>query len=188
DKEGKVIARPQAIVRQELNKSLVVQRFMAGRIPIFLDSAGNVVDVEQGQAGGGDVLQTQTGSLVYYATMVNDVYAYFLTGAKNGGITPKPTQFPTKQADLNKIVTFASMHGKTFPDPNALAVEVKTSWVEAAGLPNPSSYITMNASIPTYDKSNPNEWVPNGKKTVQLALVAMHVVGSTAGHPELIWA
>jgi hypothetical protein len=187
DKEGKAIARPKAIVRPELNKSLVVQRFMAGRIPIFLDSAGNVVDVEQGQAGGGDVLQTQTGSLVYYATMVNDVYAYFLTGAKNGGITPAPNQFPTTPTDLNKVVAFAAAHGKTFTDPDALAIEVKSSWVEAAGLSNLSSYITMNATIPTYDTSNPNQWTPNGQKTVQLAMVGLHVVGSTAGHPEMIW-
>ena len=31
-------------------------------------------------------------------------------------------------------------------------------------------------------------WVPNGQKTVQMALVGMHVVGSVAGHPEMIWA
>lgn len=161
---------------------------MAGRTPIFLDSAGNVIDVEQGQAGGGDVLQAQNGSLVYYVTMVNDVYAYFLTGTKNGGITPAPTQFPTTPVDLNKIVAFAAAHGKTFTDPDALAIEVKSSWVEAAGLSNLSSYITMTATIPTYDTSNPNQWIPNGQKTVQLAMVGVHVVGSTAGHPEMIWA
>jgi hypothetical protein len=111
-----------------------------------------------------------------------------LTGAKNGGITPMPTQFPTTQTQLNQITTFASAHGKSFPDPEALAVELKTSWIETTGLPNPNNYITMTATVPTYDKSNPNQWIPNGQKTVQLALVAMHVVGSTAGHPEMIWA
>jgi hypothetical protein len=30
--------------------------------------------------------------------------------------------------------------------------------------------------------------VPNGQKTVNLAMVGMHVVGSTKGHPEMIWA
>jgi hypothetical protein len=188
DKAGKAITKPKAIVRPEFNKALMVQKFMAGRTPIFLDSAGNVIDVEQGQAGGGDVLQAQNGSLVYYVTMVNDVYAYFLTGTKNGGITPAPTQFPTTPVDLNKIVAFAAAHGKTFTDPDALAIEVKSSWVEAAGLSNLSSYITMTATIPTYDTSNPNQWIPNGQKTVQLAMVGVHVVGSTAGHPEMIWA
>jgi hypothetical protein len=54
----------------------------------------------------------------------------------------------------------------------------------------------MTATVPTYDTSNPNQWTPNGSKTVPLALVGMHVVGSTGthgspngpGHPELIWA
>jgi hypothetical protein len=189
DKAGKVIAKPKPIIQPELlkTKTLMVQKFMIGRKPIFLDPFGNVIDTEEGQADGG-VLETQNGSLVYSAIMVNDVYAYFLTGTKNGGITPAPTKFPTTQADLNKITAFASAHGKTFPDPKALAIEVKTAWVEAAGLPNASSYITMQATVPTYDTSNPLLWTPNGQKTVQLALVGVHVVGSTAGHPEMIWA
>ena len=65
---------------------------------------------------------------------------------------------------------------------------MKSAWVEAGNLPNLNSYITMTATIPTYDQSNPNQWVPNGQKTVELALVGIHVVGSTAGHPEMIWA
>lgn len=46
----------------------------------------------------------------------------------------------------------------------------------------------MNTIIPTYDISNPNEWVPNGQKSAKLAMIGMHVVGSTNGHPEMIWA
>jgi hypothetical protein len=144
------------------------------------------VDVEQGQADG-SVLQAQTGSLVYFATMVNDVYAYFLTGVKDGAITPG-TSFPTSSADLAQITSFASGHGVTFPDPNALAIEVKSAWVEASTVPNPTGYITIVATIPTYDTTSPTTWPQNGQKTVTLALVGMHVVGSTAGHPEMIWA
>ena len=187
DKSGKVIVGARPFIPPGLDKTLTVQKFIINQIPIFLDSSGNVVNVEQGQAGDG-VLRAQNGSLVYYATMVNDVYAYFLTGTKNGGITPPSTQFPTNTTDLNKITAFASAHGKTFPDSNALAVEVKTSWVEAAGLANLGSYITMQATIPTYNQSNPNQWTPNGQKTAQLAMVGIHVVGSTKGHPEMIWA
>ena len=47
---------------------------------IFVDLVGNVIDSEEGQADGG-VLLTQSGSLVYYVSMTNDVFAYFLTGA-----------------------------------------------------------------------------------------------------------
>jgi hypothetical protein len=31
-------------------------------------------------------------------------------------------------------------------------------------------------------------WTTNGQKTVELALVGIHVVGSTAQHPEMVWA
>jgi hypothetical protein len=192
DKNGKTVAKPKAIVPPQLalKKALVVQKFVVGATQIFVDPAGNVLDVEQGQAGGGDVLQAQNGSLVYYVSMVNDVYAYFLTGTKGGGITPKPNSFPTTAADLKKITDFAATRGVTFPDAKALAIEVKSSWVEATSLSNPADYIIMDAIVPTYDTSNPILWTPKpgGDRQVKLALVGMHVVGSTAGHPEMIWA
>jgi len=175
--------------------SSFAQKFIVDRIPIFIDSALAVIDVEQGQAGDSSVLEAQTaanGSLVYYATMVNDVYAYFLTGQKDGSITTTtPGQFPTTSADLTNTLNFAAAHGKaasSFPDQNALAVEVKSSWVVAASLPNQGNYITMNATIPVYDRSNPNQWTQTGQQTVLMALVGMHVVGSTSGHPEMVWA
>jgi hypothetical protein len=188
DQANKIIAAPKPVVRPEMKKvSNIAQKFIINGHPIFLGPFGAVIDTEEGQADGG-VLEAQNGSLVYYATMVNDVYAYFLTGTKDGGILPKPTQFPTSATDLAKITTFASAHGKTFPDPNALAIEVKTAWIEAAGLPNIGNYITMTATVPNYNKSNPNNWVPSGQKTILLAMVGIHVVGSTKGHPEMVWA
>jgi hypothetical protein len=175
--------------------AVFAQKFVIDRIPIFLDPTLAVIDVEQGQAGDNSVLEAQTaanGSLIYYATMVNDVYAYFLTGVKKGVITTTPSnQFPTTPSDLSNTLAFAAANGKpaaSFPDANALAVEVKSSWVVAAGLPNLNQYVTMNATIPVYDKSNPNLWTQTGQQTVQLALVGMHVVGSTAGHAEMVWA
>jgi hypothetical protein len=190
DKAGKTIASVRPIIRPELLKAnisaSIAQKFIIDGKPVFLDGAGNVIDTEEGQADGG-VLESQNGSLIYYATMVNDVYAYFLTGVKDGAITPG-TKFPTSAADLAQVTTFATAHGKTFPDPEALAIEVKSSWIDVTGLPNASSYITMKATIPTYDKSNASHWVPNGQATRVLALTGMHVVGSTKGHPEMIWA
>ncbi|MGA9119745.1 MAG: hypothetical protein WB699_10300 [Bacteroidota bacterium] len=187
DKNNKEIRGARPIGQVESKRVVIVQKFMIDKIPIFLDLFGNVVDVEEGQADGG-VLAAQNGSLIYYATMVNDVFAYFLTGVKNGGIVPAATQFPTTQADLNKITAFASGHGKTFTDDTALVIELKTSWVEASAVSDPGSYITMQGTIPTYDKTDPNHWVQNGQQTVKLALVGIHVVGSTAGHPEMIWS
>ena len=192
DTNDKVIqAQPSQAVkpndRAQIRAMLTAQRFIIDRIPIFIDPSLSIIDVEQGQAGGNGVLEALPGgSLVYYVTIVNDVYAYFATGVKDGAISA--TQFPTTAGDLSNITAFATAHGKTLPDPNALAIEVKSAWVEAAGLPNLSSYITMTATIPTYNQSDANTWTPTGQKTVQLALVGIHVVGSTAGHPEMIWA
>lgn len=166
-----------------------VRSFIIDGLPIFIDPFGNIIEVEQGQADG-SVLESQTNSLIYYGIMVNDVYAYFLTGLDDGAIqpgNPNPT-FPTTLSDLNAITAFAGAHGKTLVDSDALAVEVKTSWVDASTLPNASSYITVTASVPTYNTSNPNLWTQTGAKTTTLALVGMHVVGSTAGHPEMVWA
>jgi hypothetical protein len=199
DREGKVIGAQHvsAVVpaaEQKASNAVMVQKFLIDGIPIFIDPSLAVIDVEQGQADS-SVLEAQAaanGSLVYYATMVNDVYAYFLTGVKDGAITTTtPGQFPTTTADLNSTIAFATAHGKgspPFPDPNALAIELKSAWVVAAGLPNLNSYITMTATIPTYNQANPNLWTPTGQQTVQLALVGIHVVGSTAGHPEMVWA
>ena len=183
----KPVARTEA-VRAEAPLLTTAQKFIVDGIPIFTDPSLAVIDVEQGEADDG-VLEAQTstgGSLVYYATIVNDVYAYFATGVKDGAIGA--TQFPTTASDLNSIVTFASTHGETFPDANALAIEVKSAWVEAAGLPNLNGYITMNATIPTYTHTSATTWTASGQQTVQLALVGMHVVGSAAGHPEMLWA
>ncbi len=178
---------------------ITAEKFIINGFPIFIDPSLAVVDVEQGEAVGSNpigsgVLEAQTsagGSLVYYATIVNDVYAYFATGVKDHVISA--TQFPTTAGDLSNITSFASAHGETFPDPNALAIEVKSAWVVAAGLPNLSSYITMTATIPTYNPAPPppsgtTTMTATGQQTVQLALVGMHVVGSVAGHPEMIWS
>jgi hypothetical protein len=212
DQKGNVIEiqlsrAPKPEIRAESKVPLitVAQKFIVDGIPIFIDPSLAVIDVEQGQADNG-VLEAQLpgGSLVYFATIVNDVYAYYLTAVGDHAIsltgdgicTPSAGAacFPTTQAQLNQITAFASAHGKTFPDPNALTVEIKSAWVAAAGLPNIGSYITMNATIPTYSPAVPP---PSGtttmtdtgsQQTIQLALVGMHVVGSAAGHPEMIWA
>jgi len=177
----------RALSRPLLKPTVRVNEFIINGRPIFIDQFGNPVEVEQGQADG-SVLMAQNGSLVYYAMMVNDVYAYLLTGQKQTPTAINLSHFPTSQSDLNQITAFATAHGTTFPDPNALAVELKTSWIDVAGLTNASSYITTTAQVPVYTKSA-SQWVPTGAVTTKtLALVGMHVVGSVNQHPELIWA
>lgn len=176
-------------------RSTLVQGFKdkaTGKV-VFMDANGDQVVPTQGQAGSatGAVLLAQNGSLIYYATMVNDVYAFFQTGTMNGAIpspgAPQTAVFPTTRTQLNAVVNYAASKGRTFPDPEALAVEVKTSWIEATGL-DTSKYITATGTVPVYDTSNPLLWIPKGSKTTTLAMVGMHVVGSTAGHPEMVWA
>jgi hypothetical protein len=160
-------------------------RMVVNGFPFIVLSTTTAITFEEGQADGNS-LMSQTNSLVYYALLSNDVFAYLRTGVADNAINA--TQFPTTPADLNQVTAFALAHSKTLPDANALAMELKTSWIEATGLPNLNQYVTITANVPTYNTSNPMLWTQNGTKQVQLALVGMHVVGSTAGHPEMLWA
>jgi hypothetical protein len=169
----------------------VVQRFLINGRPIFINRRGAVitpVDPEEGQAETGDALLSQGNSLVYYTIVVNDVYAYFLTGNKAGSITPAASEFPNNGAELAQVTAFASSKGVTFPDPNALTVEVKMSWVDASTLSSSANYVTVSATVPNYNTSIPSNWVPSGTKNITLALVGVHFVATVAGHPEMIWA
>ena len=188
DTKGKAISKPKAIIDSKVHPENIVQEFKQGNKTILLDSKGEIIDTEQGQAGSNGALVAANNSLVYYITMVNDVYAYFLTGIKDN--TLKAKQFPTTASARDSILAYAKANGFAAPpDPDALAMEIKTSWVEAKDLPNADSYITIKAKVPVYDKSNPKLWKLTNKTTVaKLALVGMHVVGSVAGHPEMIWA
>lgn len=145
------------------------------------------IDSEEGQATD-DVLMTQKGSLVYYISMVNDVYAQFLTGARNGELTDQ--EFPTTQTALDSIVTYASGQGITLPHPETLAMELKTSWVDAGTIDNAQDYITLDAIVPVYDKTSDTLWTKKAdtSETLKLALIGIHIVGSVNGHPEMIWA
>lgn len=202
DISGKEIKGPRALVQsakdtsrlmfmnkmnklENFDRSELVQKIILDKKIFFLDLFGNFHETEQGQADGG-VLMAQNGSLVYYSLTVNNVYALYRT--MQGATVPAGTSFPTTQATLNSISSFAVANGRSpIIDSVALAIEIKASWVEAAGLQDADKFIKMKAIVPTYDKTNPNDWVPNGTKTVELAMVGMHVVGSTAGHPELLW-
>lgn len=142
---------------------------------------------ETGQAGGSAVLISQQGSLVYYGVHTNDVYAYFLTGQKNGQI--EASDFPTTQDDLKKVEEFAERFaGISFSDGIALTMELKTSWVDADTV-DASKYVTVTATVPKYTKTSETVWTlqPN-TETKRLALVGFHVVGTVQGHPEMVWA
>ena len=162
-----------------------------GKNDIFISLRSSKPVEHDGQPGSRGVLMAQNRSLVYYASLVNDVYAYFLTGAKNGDLDG--FRFPIQKRELEKIVAFGAPHGINFGDRNALAVTVKSAWVETTGLTeaglDASKYIKLTATIPTYDTSSQVRWTPNNRPTkAELALVGMHIVGSAKGHADMIWA
>jgi hypothetical protein len=161
----------------------------------LVTTSGEVVEVEFGQASGNAALMTRTGSLVYYLLQANDVFVYFNAGLQDGKFpAPAPTALPTKAEQIDQITDVA----KNAPPPNtrpafqdriALAMELKSSWVEASTLSNPQDYLIIKATVPNFVPQGDNMLVPSGPpKTVDLALVGFHVVGSVAGHPEMIWA
>ena len=157
-----------------------------------LSASVNIIklDTEEGQAGSDDVLMSKDGSILYYITFVNDVYAKFLDGSKKEKLNDS-ISFPTTQRELDSIIAFAKSIGDTVRSPETLTMELKTSWVDLATIPLDiqKEYITVRANVPTYDRSSDKKWTPTGKSQIKtLALLGMHVVGSVKGHPEMIWA
>ncbi|SLN40662.1 hypothetical protein PEL8287_02014 [Roseovarius litorisediminis] len=138
-----------------------------------------------GQAGGSDVLISQKGSLNYYGIHTNDIYAQYLTGQKTGKFTGTPIaeNFPTTEADMALIAAYV---GHDLANPQAMTMELKTSWVDASTV-DAAEFVTMKAQVPAYTKTSDTTWTRNGSETLELALVGMHIVAPVNGHPELVW-
>ena len=149
-----------------------------------IDKTGKIT-TEEDQATD-DVLMDANGNLVYYISMVNDVYAEFLKAVNQKKMSGD--KFPTTKAEKDSIFAFAKANGVTLKNPNTLAIEIKTSWVDASKLKNKEDYVIIDAIIPTYDKKSDKLWVIKGEQPAKLALVGMHIVGSANGHPEMVWA
>ncbi len=165
-----------------------IQRFVLADKTVFVSLFGDFLPAEQAEADL-SVLMAQNDSLVYYTIEVNDVFGYLASGVSSGSLSA--THFPVSAGDEAPILSYAMTKGvSSIPDPEALAVELKTAWVEAKNLPASCDYITLKAKIPDYDTSDPMKkvWPQTGTRVATLAMIGMHVVGSTKGHPELIWA
>ncbi len=99
-------------------------------------------------------------------------------------------EFPNTKTQLNDVSKFASEYGYTLGwDKEALAMEIKTSWVDAKTLKDSSRYVLTQAVVPVFNrkvKTGPWTFATNEQKT--LALVGMHVVGTVNKHPEMVWS
>ncbi|WP_156907284.1 hypothetical protein [Thalassobaculum salexigens] len=152
-------------------------------------------DTGAGQAGGGGVLISPQGEIIHYGINTNNVYAYYQTGVKS---TSNPanfqgelaTDFPTTAADLTAITNYAdSTFGTSgLSSGDALAMELKTSWIDAASLDNPQDYVTAMATVATFEHTSETTWTQTGTALKRVALVGMHIVGSVNNHPEMVWA
>lgn len=103
-----------------------------------------------GQAGGKGVLLSQQASLTYYGINVNDVFASYRTGQAQGKFkgTEIEYEFPNTIEGLRRVEKFA---GRRFKDGHTLAMEIKTSWVDASTV-DASRYLVIDAKVPNYDK------------------------------------
>lgn len=151
-----------------------------------------------GQAGVvSGVLMTQPpkenadGSLVYYGIHVNDVMAYLASGVNSKDLTDV-TQFPTTAAERDTIVQYAKQaYGVDIADGDSLAMELKSSWIKTDGSMDLTRFITIQSDIPKYVQDSDKKWTWDGQSMevgVTLACVGYHLVGSTADHPEMVWA
>jgi hypothetical protein len=96
---------------------------------------------------------------------------------------------PQARTLTQQITDYVSRVFKTdIPQGEALAMELKTSWVDAASLDHPEDYVTIDATVSVYDHTSPAAWVQTGTAVRRMALVGFHVVGSVNNHPEMVWA
>jgi hypothetical protein len=81
-----------------------------------------------------------------------------LTGKKAGAITQD--QFPTMARGLQQIDDYV---GKKLTDGEAQAIELKTSWIDAAPLSDPENDIQVQTAVPKYERPNEFQWTLNGR-------------------------
>jgi hypothetical protein len=91
--------------------------------------------------------------------------------------------------ELNAVKMYGGNHGiMSFPDENALIVELKSSWIELPPGRDYADYVSIKAQVPDFDEMSDTHWKRKGLRPATLAMVGMHIAFSVRGHPELIWA
>jgi len=151
-------------------------------------------EIELGQAGNGDSLISQQNSLVYYGLHANDLYALYATGTQVPNKDNLPTTFPVTSGEAQAVEKFAMSYGYPIWDLNALAIELKTSWIDADTVENKHDYVLTQAVVPIFDRkgidsqSGKQQWTIIDEKPKTLAMVGMHLVGTVNAHPEMIWS
>jgi hypothetical protein len=143
-----------------------------------------VIDTSQAGIGGaaGGALIDQKGRFVYYAIHVNPDFADFVH--QNGLASPEAIRnadpklsFPSSSADASKHV-----------------VEYKSAWMIVDSANPPANYFVVDALVPHFEITNGGFVQSKGADNqpvfdqVKVALLALHVVFTLPGHPEMIWS
>jgi len=143
-------------------------------------------DTQAGIGGGpGGNLIDQHGHLIYYGIHVNPAFLQFL---KNQNLT---TADGIKQIDSS--LTFLGSDSDISTGANTNIMEFKSAWMIVDADHPPSTYFVVPAQIPRYVVQGDTlvQEFQNGKPVtnkVSVALIALHVVFTLPGHPEMIWS
>ncbi|RMF12050.1 MAG: hypothetical protein D6757_10205 [Alphaproteobacteria bacterium] len=157
---------------QDLGKPVGMEK----SIPLFLprtikSKTGSPVD-EIAQAGSGGLLIDRQGRAVYYSQHIDPTYVDFI---RSNQLTSR-----------NAIDAFSP----TTPFPVGTK-ELKISWKIATPEEAASGrFFTIRAQIAALRHDANGKIVADPTRPIAetLALVGFHVVGTVAGHPEMIWA
>jgi hypothetical protein len=158
-------------------------------LPVRLDRNGNAIVTTPGQVCD-KILISQEKKIVYYNIEVNDVVAYFRSGFEGFHFKEFPTGAPIPtpaKTDISEINNYAKSHQGSLPDKKALAIEIKTSWIEIDDR-DKDRFVTTWATIPAFKHHSETHWTAEPPTKALLGLVGMHIVFSAKGHREMIWA
>jgi hypothetical protein len=137
-----------------------------------------------GGAPGGNLID-QHGHFIYYAIHVNPALLQFL---QDQSLT---TVDGIKNIDPS--LTFLGSDSDIAAGASTNVMEFKSAWMIVDSEHPPPTYFVVPAEIPHYVVSGGAliQEVQNGKPVVDkvsVALIALHVVFTLPGHPELIWS
>ena len=142
--------------------------------------------VQAGIGGGpGGNLIDQSGHLVYYAIHVNPEFLHFL---QQHNLTTV-----AGIRNIDQSLTFLGSDAEIQSGVNTNVIEFKSAWMIVDPVHPPADYFVVPAQIPHYIVANKSlvQESRNGNPvfdSVNVALIALHVVFTLPGHPEMIWS
>lgn len=121
-----------------------------------------------------DVGQADFGTLVGPLVAQNKKYTRYLTGFN---------RIEFDQIAANKWFLRANLGTAAAPLKfNDGAIDVKSAWIEMAGIPHPERYYKRTAMVLDLE-SNPSQCKPT-----EIGLVGLHIVQKTPSRPQWIWS